>query len=132
MLGKEKVVNEDVEETRNKQMSFWEEIEENLEKLEKLEEEYGPFIKGNDFDPFDDEKLTTDTLRKRKNFSFLERSEMLKKRVSFFGIFCAGENIEMVYSQYDFMKNQFNKVITELAIFENKLVDASNQNKSDD
>jgi len=98
MLGKEKVVNEDVEETRNKQMSFWEEIEENLEKLEKLEEEYGPFIKGNDFDPFDDEKLTTDTLRKRKDYSFLERSEMLKKRVSFFGIFCAGENIEMVYS----------------------------------
>jgi len=30
------------------------------------------------------------------------------------------------------MKNQFNKVITELAIFENKLVDASNQNKTDD
>lgn len=54
---------------------------------------------------------------------------MLKKRVSFFGIFCAGENIEMIYSQYDFMKNQFNKIITELAKFENLLVDASNQNK---
>lgn len=46
-------------------MSFWDEIEDNLEKMEELELEYGPYIKDNEFDPFDDEKLVTKILKKR-------------------------------------------------------------------
>ena len=110
-MGKEKVFAENVEDDKKKTMEFWEEIELQLERLEQLEKRYGSSIKDIDLDPFEDEKLVTSILEKRRNYRFLERSNMLKKRVSFFGIFSAGEDIEMIYTQYDFMKNQFNKIV---------------------
>lgn len=79
-------------------MDFWDEIEQQLVRLEELDERYASKIKENESDPLDDEKLVTEILKNRNNYEFIQRSNMLKKRVSFFGIFNAGEDIEMIYS----------------------------------
>lgn len=98
MLGKEKVYNDDIEVTRGQQMTFWEQVDQQLDRVKQLEERYGPKIKEDDFDPFNDEDLVRDIYERRKGYKFMERAELVKQRVSFFGIYCAGENVEMLYS----------------------------------
>ena len=68
-------------------------------------------------------------LRERNQYGFLERSVLLKKRISFFGIFSASDNLEIITAQYDFLKSQFNKVCQQLTKFENVLVKTANQDK---
>ena len=68
-------------------------------------------------------------MESRLNLTFLERSVRLKKRISFFGIFHAGDELEIVQAQYDFLKEQFNKICEKLTMYENILVKISNNSK---
>lgn len=100
-----------------------------MEKLENLDKKYGGLIDSKNIDFFNDDKQITRLLKMREQSTFLERALTLKKRISFFGIFCADEKIERLNYQYDHMKTQFDLVLKELVKFENRLVDLSNEDK---
>lgn len=80
-------------------------MDQDYDKLEDLEELFGSKIRNKELDPLDDGHLVSALLEKRMKLSFLERTTMLKKRISFFGIFAAGDNLEIVQAQYKFLKN---------------------------
>ena len=71
-------------------MGYWDMFENNLEKMESLEKSYAYLIKDKDIDPFNDDSCVTKIYGRRNEKGFAERAGMLKKNISFFGIFCAG------------------------------------------
>lgn len=99
-MGKSKIlVDEDEqrkERRKNNILDMWDLIEEDYDKLEELEEMYGDKIKKKHADPFDDSLIVMNILDRRNKMSFLERTAELKRRISFFGVFVIGEDLQLI------------------------------------
>lgn len=81
----------DVYALRQKQLDFWDLFDDNFDKLELLDENYGFLIEDKNIDFFNNDKQIIRLFRVREKASFLERALTLKKRISFFGIFVIDE-----------------------------------------
>jgi hypothetical protein len=72
-------------------MGYWDIFDENLHKMEELDEAHKVMIKEKDFDQFEDEGCLTKIYQNRRDKTFGDRAVSLKKNISFFGIYCVGE-----------------------------------------
>ena len=69
-----------------------------------LDDKYGGMIDKKNVDFFNDDNKQRRVLKMREQANFLERAVILKKRISFFGIFAANEKIEHLDALYENMK----------------------------
>ena len=92
-------------------LDFWDLFDDNFEKLEKLDGKYGGLIDQRNVDFFSDDKQLSRMFKNREQANFLERAVILKKRISFFGIFACFEKIGHMETQYNHMKSQFDRIL---------------------
>ena len=120
---------EDVEAQKLKAMEFWDQIDEVISNMADLEKEYKGKV---DIEPHGylcDDHVIKKVLVDRRKKSFFDRATVLKKRISFYGIYNTSDQYELLHEQFTYMKLQSIKLIELIINQQNKLVMYANKHK---
>lgn len=122
---------EDVEATKLKAMEFWDQIDEVIQKMTEIEDEYKGKVDLEPHGHFCDDHLILNILKKRQKKGFFDRASILKKRISFYGIFNTSEQHMLLQEQFNYMKAKSIKLMELFMAQQNKLVRYANKHKSE-
>ena len=92
----ENLKEEDIKVSKMKEMKLWDQVDTFLDTMVELREKYEKKLPKNNQGYLCDDMEIEDHLEAKHEYGFLERSEAIKKRISFFGIFSTGEKLEML------------------------------------
>ena len=72
----------------------------------------------------DSYKITSVIMNERKGLDFFDFASLLKKRVSFFGIFIMGDKMDELEAKLRYVSNEFKRVILRFKRHENRILKA--------